>query len=176
MAGGPPDLVDCERLAGERETLERVYELAQLPRVQDLLADRHGQLRAAFAFAPAPSGRSGAVITIRATPRLVCQRCLDGFEFPVAVRTEVEFAADAQPAGPTLQRELYLTEQGLVSLRELAEEELLLALPLVPACSALRECGRAPQLDTSTASRAAAQETVRPFAALQDLLKKHDRT
>lgn len=176
MAGGPPDLVDCERLAAERETLERVFELAQLPRLQDLLAGRHGQLRAVFAFAPAPSGRSGAAVTIEATPRLVCQRCLDGFDYLVAARSEVEFAAEAQPDGPISQRELYLTKQGRVSLRDLAEEELLLALPLVPACSAPRECGKAPQFAASAAAKSAAQETVRPFAALQDLLKKHDRT
>jgi uncharacterized protein len=176
MTGGPPDLVDCERLAAERETLERVYELGQLPRLQDLLADQQGQLRAAFAFAPAPSGRSGAAVTIEAAPRLVCQRCLDGFEFPVAARSEVEFAAQARPDGPLSQRELYVTEQGRVSLRDLAEEELLLALPLVPACTAPRSCGKAAQFDASTAAKPAAQETVRPFAELQDLLKKHDRT
>jgi uncharacterized protein len=176
MTGGPPDLVDCERLAAERETLERVYELAQLPRLQDLLADRQGQLRAAFAFAPAPSGRSGAAVTIEATPRLLCQRCLDGFEFPVAARSEVEFAAQAQPDGPVSERELFVTAQGRLSLRDLAEEELLLALPLVPACSAAQGCGKAPQFEASSAAKAIAQETVRPFAALQDLLKKHDRT
>jgi uncharacterized protein len=176
MAGGPPDLVDCERLAAERETLERVYELGELPRLQDLLAARGGQLRATYAFAPAPSGRSGAAVTIEATPRLVCQRCLDGFEFPVAARSEVEFAAQAQPEGPMTLRELYLMAQGRVSLRDLAEEELLLALPLVPACSAPQECGKSPQFEISSAAKGAAPETVRPFAALQDLLRKHDRT
>jgi len=30
---------------------------------------------------------------------------------------------------------------GLVSLRELAEEELLLALPIAPACSTPLTCG-----------------------------------
>src|SRR5450755_2102115 len=139
MAGGPPDLVDCERLAEYRETLERHYELSQLPRLQDLLADRQGRLKAEFGFSRAPSGRSGALIRIEATLRLVCQRCLQGFDYPVAARSE---------------------------------EELLLALPLVPACTAPRECGRAPRLGAEPAAQAGAQETVRPFAALQDLLKK----
>ena len=35
---------------------------------------------------------------------------------------------------------------GRVSLRELAEEELLLALPIAPACSAPQDCGNAPSL------------------------------
>jgi DUF177 domain-containing protein len=176
MAGAPPDLVDCERLATERESLERRYELAELPRLQDLLADRQGHLRAGFEFFRAPSGRSGALIRIEATPRLVCQRCLDRFDYPVASRSEVEFSADAQADAADSTGELYRSEQGLVSLRDLAEEELLLALPLVPACSAPRECGRVPELDAQMPQDAAVQETVRPFAALQDLLKKHDRT
>jgi uncharacterized protein len=176
MAGAPPDMVDCERLAEERETLERTYELGQLPRLQDLLSDQQGRLKAKFAFGRAPSGRSAAVISIEAAPRLVCQRCLEGFELSVAARSEVEFSADAQADGAAAPDELFRSDQGLVSLRDLAEEELLLALPLVPACSAPQECGRAPHFGVSTAAEALAQETVRPFAALQDLLKKHDRT
>jgi uncharacterized protein len=176
MAGGPPDIVDCERLAGGRERLERVYELGELPRLQDLLAEPKGQLKAAFVFAPAPSGRSGALVAIEATPRLLCQRCLAGFDYPVAARSEVEFAAPAQPDGSVCERELVVTEQGRISLRDLAEEELLLALPLVPACSVPRECGHAPQRAVSSEAQRAAPQTVRPFAALQDLLKKHDRT
>jgi uncharacterized protein len=176
MAGGPPDLVDCERLAAERETLERVYVLGQLPRVRDLLSDQQGRLKAIFRFGRAPSGRSAALVRIEATPRLVCQRCLEGFEFAVASGSEVEFSADPQADGAVAQHELFRSEQGLVSLRELAEEELLLALPLVPACSAPQECGRALNIGASTTTEPVAQETVRPFAALQDLLKKHDRT
>jgi len=53
-------------------------------------------------------------------------------------------------------------EDGSVSLRELAEEELLLALPVIAACSTPEDCGRAPSPD----------ERQRPFAVLQDLLKK----
>jgi len=53
-------------------------------------------------------------------------------------------------------------DDGSVSLRELAEEELLLALPVIAACSTPEVCGRAPSPD----------EKQRPFAVLQDLLKK----
>ena len=178
MAGGPPDLVDCERLAEDGETLERLYELGQLPRLHDLLADRQGRLKAEFGFSRAPSGRSGAVIRIEAMLRLVCQRCLEGFDYPVAARSDVEFSADAQADAADSHGELYRSEQGLVSLRDLAEEELLLALPLVPACTAPGECGRAPGQGAQSSAQAVAvtQGTLRPFAALQDLLKKHDRT
>ncbi|MFI4890120.1 MAG: YceD family protein [Steroidobacterales bacterium] len=169
-------MVDCERLAAERGTLERTYELGQLPRLQDLLADRRGRLRAEFGFRKAPSGRSAAVVAIEATPWLVCQRCLEAFEFPVCTRGEVEFTAEAQADEPGSLAEVYRSDQGLVSLRELAEEELLLALPLVPACSSTGECGKAQAFGGLEDAAPVARESVRPFAALQDLMKKQDRT
>jgi uncharacterized metal-binding protein YceD (DUF177 family) len=56
-------------------------------------------------------------------------------------------------------------------LCELAEEELLLTLPIVAVCSAVRSCGHAPTFAGHDAANEL-PETTRPFAALQDLLKK----
>ena len=71
-------------------------------------------------------------------------------------------AADAQ-------REVYGIEGGMVSLRDLAEEELLLALPIVPACGASESCGNAPS--SPERRRDGAMRNGRS-AVLQDLLKK----
>lgn len=172
MAGGPPDLVDCVRLAEEAVTLERVYELRDLPRLQDILTDPHGRVQVNFAFGKTESGRAGVTVAVQAAPMLQCQRCLEGFAFPVSARTEIEFAAEESAAAQSAERELYLLTDGSASLRELAEEELLLALPLAPACSAPEQCGRAPKYDDGAGAALARQETVRPFSVLQELLKK----
>src|ERR1700736_1972923 len=76
MAAGLPDLVDCIRLAEDGAVLERVYELRELSRLKDLLAEPRGTLQARFAFAKLSSGRAGAEVTVDATPRLTCQRCM----------------------------------------------------------------------------------------------------
>jgi len=143
--------------------LERLYALSELPRLQDLLADAHGSVRARFAFSKleAGAGRTGATVAVQATPRLVCQRCLQAFELPLVSESEIEFASDAD-ASVESSREIYLMDEGLVSLRELAEEELLLALPVIAACSTPEACGKAPSLE----------KRPRPFSVLQDLLKK----
>ncbi len=73
MAGGPPDLVDCMRLAGEAATLERVYELRNLPRLQDILTDPQGGVQVSFAFGKTESGRAGVTVSIQAAPMLQCQ-------------------------------------------------------------------------------------------------------
>jgi len=130
--------------------------------LQDLLADARGSVIAHFAFAKLDSGRAGAAVAVEATPQLKCQRCLQGFAFPVAQSSEIEFAGseDAPSADP--RREIYVMDSGSVSLRELAEEEILLALPVFSACNAPQSCGLAPALEQRS----------RPFAVLQDLLKK----
>ncbi|HME38210.1 MAG TPA: YceD family protein [Steroidobacteraceae bacterium] len=172
MAPGLPDRVDCAHLADDAVVLERVYPLADMPRLQDLLADARGSVRASFAFANIDSGRTGATVAVEATPRLVCQRCLQGFAFAAAGSSEIEFSSGPAPSAADSGREVYTMDEGLVSLRELAEEELLLALPMVAACSTPQTCGRAPAYAAGDEIQDMAGDRTRPFAGLQDLLKK----
>ncbi len=172
MAAGPPDLVDCAQLAENAVVLERTFELGELPRLEDALADARGLVHARFAFSNAPSGRPGARVEIRAQPRLRCQRCMQGFALAVSGGSEVEFAADEAAGAADGEREVYRADEGRVSLRDLAEEELLLALPIVPACNEPERCGSAPSLpvDAQDAEDSAAMR--RPFGGLKELLKK----
>jgi uncharacterized protein len=170
MAPGLPDRVDSARLAEEAAVLDRVYELSELPRLKDLLADMRGRVRASFAFAKLGAERAGVTVTVQAEPQLVCQRCLQGFALPVSGSSEVEFVSEGSVT-PESGRELYATHAGFVSLRELAEEELLLGLPIVAACSTPQTCSQAPPAALDGEDEQTEDRT-RPFAALQDLLKK----
>ena len=172
MAAGLPDLVDCARLAEAAVALRRDYELRELPRLRDLLAEPGGTVRASFAFAKLASGRPGAVVSVEATPKMVCQRCMQGFELELNGASEIEFATSEDPEDAETEREFFRMENGRVSLRELAEEELLLALPIAPACSAPQSCGRAPSFATNDETTGVIGDMRRPFSALQDLLKK----
>ncbi len=172
MAPGLPDRVDCAHLADDAVLLERVYTPGEMPRLQDLLADTRGRVRAKFAFANVDSGRAGATVTIEASAQLICQRCLQGFAHTAAGSSEIEFSNGSTASAQDSQRELYATDEGLVSLRDLAEEELLLALPLVAVCSTPQTCGRAPAYAQGEERAAVASDRTRPFSALQDLLKK----
>jgi uncharacterized protein len=172
MAAGLPDLVDCARLAEEAAALRRVYALGELPRLKDLLAEPRGSLSATFAFAKSASGRPGVAVSIEASPRLVCQRCMHGFDLRLAGASEIEFATSEDPEAAESGREFFRMDNGRVSLRELAEEELLLALPLAPACDSPQSCGKAPSYATGDETTGATGDMRRPFSALQDLLKK----
>ncbi len=151
--------------------LERVYPLQSMPRLQDLLADARGSVRARFAFARLGSQGAGASVTVEATPHLTCQRCMQGFAFAAAGSSEIEFSSDAGLDAADSQRELYAMHDGSISLRELAEEELLLTLPIVAVCGDAQNCDCVPQYAADDRADELSEPT-RPFAALQDLLKK----
>jgi uncharacterized protein len=172
MAAGLPDLVDCARLAEETAVLERTYELREFARLKDVLAQPQGVVNASFAFSKLASGRPRARVDVRAAPALICQRCMQGFVFPVEGGSDVEFADDAAAVATDPEHEIFGTRGGLVSLRELAEEELLLATPIAPACSTPSTCGNAPEFAIDAPEPQGTDETRRPFSVLQDLLKK----
>jgi len=172
MAAGPPDLVDCVRLSTDSTEFDREYELGDLPRLKDALASLRGTLSVHFAFAILASGRPGAEVSIEATPELVCQRCMQGRDLAVTSGSEVEFATSDEADAADSDRELYRMNNGQVSLRDLAEEELLLALPHVFMCDTPDTCGRAPSYAIGDEMPGETGDMRRPFSALQDLLKK----
>jgi uncharacterized protein len=172
MSPGLPDRVDCAHLADEAVALERVYPLGEMPRLRDLLADARGFVRASFAFANFGTGRAGATVSVEAVPQLVCQRCLQGFAFAAAGSSEIEFSSGSAAGSVDSQREVYTMEDGRVSLRELAEEELLLTLPIFAACDTPQTCGRAPTYEADPEGQDLSSERSRPFVGLQDLLKR----
>jgi len=112
MAAGLPDRVDCLHLADDAAVLQRVYELGELPRLQDLLADVQGAASASFAFESIGAGRTGATVCVKAKPNLVCQRCLQGFPFEVAASSEVEFASSEAATPVESRREIYVMDRG----------------------------------------------------------------
>jgi uncharacterized protein len=171
MAPALPDRVDSAHLADNSMVLERAYPLAEMLRLQDLLADARGSVRARFAFAKVESGRAGVTVSVEANPQLVCQRCLQDFAYAASGSSEIEFSSGSDVGEANSPRELYATNEGWVSLRELAEEELLLALPIV-AMHTPETCGQAQIDEAGGETQDMSGDRSRPFTVLQDLLKK----
>jgi uncharacterized metal-binding protein YceD (DUF177 family) len=97
---------------------------------------------------------------------------MQGFAFPVSGGSEIEFAADDEAGAADSEREPFRADGGLVSLKDLAEEELLLALPVAPVCGASQGCGHAPGFPAQAGRSEESAGMRRPFSALKDLLKK----
>jgi uncharacterized protein len=99
---------------------------------------------------------------------MTCQRTLKRFAQPIDSTSDVavvasESEADALPE----DLEPKLVPDGRLRLVELVEDELLLALPLVPRDPASEPVGEAEQADDES-------EASGPFAALEKLRRGRD--
>jgi uncharacterized protein len=156
--------------------VERHFDVDALPRLHDatLRGDGAVGLDAKFAFSllegqPAIDGEmTGAV-------RLLCQRCLQPVVVPIDEAFQVvvvgDEAVDPEQFG---SYEPIVTDASRLDLQWLAEEQALLALPLVP----LHEPGECVEAGLESVQEQPAEEPLapgkqRPFGNLRDLLKKH---
>jgi uncharacterized protein len=105
--------------------------------------------------------------------RLICQRCLQAFGWPVASEFKLAFVADeAAEAGLPPDYDAVLLGYERPSLRDMVEDELLLALPLVPMHPSKEDCGPLGQSAASEECLVSAEDVRQPFAVLKDLLSK----
>lgn len=105
-----------------------------------------------------------------------CQRCLAPVSIPVAIDTWLRFVPDEQLAAQldADSDDDVLALPRWLDLQELIEDELLLALPLVPrheACPAPLPMAAEPSADEMPAD-----EQANPFAALARLKRRPDES
>ena len=105
---------------------------------------------------------------------LTCQRCLRPLEVPIEIDRELRFVrdeAEAEALDAELDEDVLALPRSL-DLRELVEDELLLALPLVPRHE---ECPQPlPHAAGDEDLPDEAAQRPNPFAALGRLKKKSD--
>ena len=129
-----PPHIDPRKLADRGTTLEGEGLLASLPRLCDPLADDAGLVRAKFFFG---RDEQRAVIIrseVDVEVKMVCQRCLELVTLPI--HSECEYAVVKEGASSESMPKGYdVLEVGEdpLDLLALVEDELLLALPIVPA-------------------------------------------
>ena len=134
MLNGPiPPHVDPRKLADRGATLEGVLPIASLPRLAEQLVDDVGEVRAKLLFER--DERRAAVIhgEFDVEVKMVCQRCLGVARLPIHGEYSyvvVKEGADEQSV-PKGYDALEVGEEPL-DLLTLVEDELLLALPIVP--------------------------------------------
>jgi len=77
-------------------------------------------------------GKPGLKLAVDGSVRLECQRCLDGLDLPVHIEVQLEFArseAEIMAAVDDIDRVVAGREMSAAAL---VEDEVLLALPMVP--------------------------------------------
>ncbi|GAB3387601.1 DUF177 domain-containing protein [Azotobacter armeniacus] len=134
MLNGPiPPHVDPRKLADRSSTLEGELSLASLSRLCDPLADASGVVHAKLHFER--DERKTVVIhsELDVEVKMVCQRCLEQVALPI--HSECHYAVVKEGANTqSLPKDYDVLEVGEdpLDLLALVEDELLLALPIVP--------------------------------------------
>lgn len=176
MTSRPPHalaLFDFARVEGE---LHSTVPLSALPRLRELLEGDEGApvewtLRGFQRERTGLRPQAMVALRVRAELRLICQRCLQ--EMTQVIEDAVDFRLVIDEPPMTLE-ELEAEDEALpaedpVDVLELIEDQLILALPLVPMHAVCPQSQAAEQSPAQSES-APGEERQHPFANLRDLL------
>ena len=158
-------------MVSARRSFEGTHPVASMPRLCGMLAGSNGEVDFELEFGRDELGMANLDVRAEAPLTVTCQRSLEPFVLPVALhnrlglirseREESGLSPDCEP--------LLVDDDGKLALADVIEDELLLALPLVPINpdSALPEEVTSPPTDDS----ADEGRTDNPFAVLRELKK-----
>src|SRR5690606_2385610 len=134
MSAEVPGMVDGWRMVAAGREFEGRLPLAGMARLRDLLFDAEGEAVWAAAFGRDELDLPYVDVRVDARLPLECQRTLQRFEHPVQVRQRYGLVRDEadEAALPKGWEALVPAEDGGVDLAALVEDELILAVPLVP--------------------------------------------
>lgn len=174
-------VIDSLKFAAGHECITGRVAVARLTRLADMLADTGGWLDCALegiSFDGIHAGKLGLHLRVTGQLQLHCQRCLAevGFDCVVdsrlmLVSAEANEAAAAEWPEDELEADEFdaIPASRELSLLTLVEEEVLLALPLVP-----RHADCVLPVSLAGDGESSEQESEpSPFAALAGLKKKH---
>jgi uncharacterized protein len=148
--------------------------LSSMPRLRDALLDCEGEVAFALQFDRDSLQVPYVELRIDAALPLQCQRTLQRFEFPVAIVQRLGLIAAGsddeleEAALPEGYEALQVPEDGMLRPAELVEDELILAVPVVPISPGSEA------LEQEWPATAEELQEASPFAALA-ALKKRDR-
>jgi len=159
-------LIHPERLSERPQVYEGTVGLDALPGLEDSVANDDMELR--YSVTARLDGHQRKVVSciIEGFVFLTCQATLDTFRHPVSIEDRlvlVEGEAALPPIEEEADTEDYLVADEPIEVRELVEDAVILALPMVP---------RKPGLEESEArAKPPAEKGPSPFAKLASLKK-----
>lgn len=173
MSSRLPDFVDPWRLSdlGKRFTGE--LELRRMPRLVGVLSNSEGCVAFDLEFGRDEKRRPRIRGSIRAVLVLQCQRCLEPMDFPVEASLDLAIVeVDEEAKRLPDEVDPVVATDGRIGLRELLEDELLLAIPQVPRHEAAVCAVDASTMESAPHASNVQQETAseaNPFAVLSEL-------
>ncbi len=139
-------LYDLEALAEREAILSGEIELRQLTRLRDVLHSDSGSVQARLKFSRQASVFVTAELKFDAAVDLICQRCLEPMQHRVAENVSlVLLDKDSTQGDLDNAREAVVLDNEKLKPASLIEDELIVALPIVPRHERVDECGKIAQ-------------------------------
>ena len=160
-------VIDGLEFARTGSKLQVSWPVSDFPRLRDALRDETGAIECEVGGIPEKLGRPALRLRLNGVLQLTCQRCLEALAFPLRVDValllaETQAEIDAEPLTPESPERVVAEKE--MQVHALAEDELLLAIPLAP---------RHERCAAGKAESAASRRNT-PFAGLRDLMgSKH---
>jgi len=168
-----PITIDPTRTAQKRLSYDGIIPMNTLTRFTELLADSAGDVAVLVNCGTDEQGLVFIEGQARCTVSLTCERCGDLMSLAIDssfAYTPVKGDDSAHDDIPERYDVIEKNEHGEVNLRQLVEDELILALPLFPMHD-VDQCDPT-KLQTSFGHIEPEPEKPNPFAILQELKKK----
>ncbi|WP_198673590.1 YceD family protein [Algibacillus agarilyticus] len=128
--------IDIEpgKSAQKRSDYSGVYRLEDLKRLKETVNDSTGIVTVTLSCKQDEQGLTVLLVDAQTDVRLPCERC--GSEFELHLKTSGIFTPESKKVDediiPSTYEIVATDEYGFVALRDLVEDELLLAIPIFP--------------------------------------------
>ena len=135
QAAGIPKHVAAAKAVAARQRFTGSVPVAQLPRLGAQLAASAGSLDVDLEAGRDAAGLAWLRGGVRGQLSLTCQRGLHPFDWPCSVETRLRLVnSESEEEKAMAEAEAYLVEDDQLPLRDIVEDEVLLALPMMPRC------------------------------------------
>ena len=172
METGPlPRLVDHYKMANQAQELEGSIPLSEFARLRAGVSGDEGEVHLRLAFSKSDDNRTHVSGRASTAVTLVCQNCMSEFTLGLNAEIDAEIVADeAELSSLEDEQDGLVSAERVVALTQLVEDELMLAVPMIPRHKDADCPGNAFQPVTNS-EPAGSENTHRPFAGLAEAMK-----
>lgn len=168
---GSAELQDLVNRRADFDLRIPVTSFGRLAAVAAGSGDDRGTIGLAGSFLPGHEGFPQLRLAIGGQLQLTCQRCLEPVDWPLDLTAQLTIVPSDEKAAALAEpmESVVMPDEGLV-LRQVAEDEILAALPLAPMHQGNPPCQAPAGIRLDTERRPGAVDMHRPLAGLADLL------
>lgn len=153
-----PQYIDAQKWADRETVIDAIYPLAGFVRLCEGAANNDGDVKVRVRIHRDAQGLFVVDGVMSTRIALVCQRCLEAVMTDVEAAVQLWLVRDEEKADelPDDADFLVLDEEGRIAFADALEDELILALPLVPAhddCEAYRVAAEEESVEVETPKR-----------------------